>query len=80
MHSTRVPFETSCFIDACAQRELAGRVAVNGSLTTISAVIIILQQLAAAICAIIIILQQLAAAICAIIIILQQLAACTRHE
>ena len=43
-----------------------------------SAVIIILQQLAAAIGAVIIILQQLAAAICAVIVVLQQLAACTR--
>ena len=44
-------------------------------LTSIGAIVIILQQLAAAIGAIIIVLQQLAATVGAIIIILQQLAA-----
>ena len=43
----------------------------------ISAIIVILQQLAATICAVVIILQQLAATICSIIIILQEAAACT---
>ena len=43
---------------------------------TISAIIVVLQQLAATISAIIVILQQLATAICAIIVVLQETAAC----
>ena len=45
---------------------------------TVSAIIIVLQKLTATICAVVIILQQLAATVCAVVIVLQQLASTVR--